>query len=64
MDHATAILLKPERGVFTTAMQEVITEMRTDIQVSPFQKLKRHEIKHLYVKLVNTQTDASNASKE
>lgn len=51
MDHAVSIIIKPERGNFTKSMQQVISEMRKDIQPSLFQRLRPFELKHFYTKM-------------
>lgn len=51
MDYAVSIIIKPERGNFTLAIQQVITEMRKDLQISCFQRLRAIELKHFYTKI-------------
>jgi len=66
MDHALAILTKPERGDAPKALQEAIAEMRTDIQFLKWQKVKPEEVKHFYTKIGgkgagSNQTNSSDA---
>lgn len=50
MDFAVSIIIDQSRGSFTEAMQQVITEMRKDLQLLPWQSLKPEELKHLYAR--------------
>lgn len=53
VDGAVAILVKPNRGDALRALQEVIAEMRADIQFCPWQRLNAEEIEHFYTKFGN-----------
>lgn len=52
MEHALSILHHPDRGNISKAFQEVIVEMRADIQILPWQKIEPEEVNHLYTKIV------------
>ena len=52
VDHVAAIMIKPERGNIAEACQELIAEMRTDIQIFLWQKIEPKDIRHLYTKVV------------
>lgn len=52
LDHAVGLFHKPEkRGEVTKALQEAIVEMRRDIQIWPWQRLKPDDVRHLYTKI-------------
>jgi len=54
-DRVLSIMVKPERGDRTRALQEVIVEMRNDIQFFfVWQRLKPEEVNHLYMQIVST----------
>jgi len=48
MDYALSILVKPERGNATKALQEAIAEMRGDIQFFRRHRIKPKEVSHFY----------------
>ena len=52
VDHVAAIMIKPQRGNIADACQELIAEMRTDIQIFLWQKIEPKDIRHLYTKVV------------
>jgi hypothetical protein len=51
MEHAVSILHHPTRGNATKAFQEAIVEMRADIQIWPWQRIKPEEVNHLYTSI-------------
>lgn len=52
MEHALAVLHNPsKRGEVTGALQEAVVEMRRDIQLFPWQKLKPTDVGHLYTRI-------------
>ena len=51
MDIAVSILHDSTRGDKTKALQEAVAEMRKDIQVMPWQRLRPEDVKHLYSRL-------------
>jgi hypothetical protein len=51
MEAALEIMHDHSKGDVTRALQEAVAEMRKDIQLSPFQKLKPHDVNHLYTKI-------------
>jgi hypothetical protein len=48
VDHALAVLIRPERGDAKEALQDVISEMRADIQLNRFQRIKPSQVSHFY----------------
>lgn len=48
MDKAVSLINHPENGDITKTLQEAIVEMRTDIQLYCWQRLKASEVRHLY----------------
>ncbi|MFH1950149.1 MAG: hypothetical protein ABIL06_00885 [Pseudomonadota bacterium] len=48
MDVVASRVIKPERGNVIEALQEMIAEMRNDIQLWSFSRLKPPEIAHIY----------------
>ncbi len=52
MDHALYIAHDPKRGDMTKALQEAIVEMRKDIQIFCWQRLKPEDVKHLFTRIV------------
>jgi hypothetical protein len=53
LDHAIGLFHKPDkRNEVTKALQEAIVEMRKDIQIWPWQRLKPDDVRHLYTKIV------------
>jgi len=48
MDDVASRVIKPERGDVIEALQEMIAEMRNDIQPWSFSRLKPPEIVHIY----------------
>jgi len=52
MEQAVSIFHHPDKGNVTKALQEAIVEMRKDIQVWPWQRIKPNEVVHLYTKIV------------
>lgn len=54
MEKALWIVHKPEeRGDMAEALKEVIAEMRKDIQIFPWQKIKPDEIGHLFTRIIS-----------
>lgn len=51
MDHALRIAHKPTRGDMIKALQEVIVEMRKDIQPFPWQRIKPDDVGHLFTRI-------------
>jgi len=51
MKRAVSILHDPTRGNITKALQETVAEMRKDLQVLPWQKIKPEEVKQLYSRI-------------
>ena len=64
MDHALAILIKPERGDAQKAIQETIAEMRADIQFLKWQKVKPEEVKHFYTKIGRKDESSNQANSD
>jgi len=52
MDHAIWIAHDPKRGDMIKALQEVIVEMRKDIQIFSWQKIKPDDVKHLFTRMI------------
>lgn len=52
MERAVSLFHHPEKGDVTKALQEAIVEMRKDIQVWPWQRIRPREVGHLYTKIV------------
>jgi len=53
MDIVASRVIKPERGNVIEALQELISEMRNDIQPWSFCRFDPPEIKHIYTKVKN-----------
>jgi uncharacterized protein YggE len=51
VDTAVARMLDSSRGNATEALQEAIVEMRRDIQLLPWQRLKANDVQHLYLRV-------------
>lgn len=51
MDQALAKLVRKERDDASRELQEVIAEMRADIQLLRWQTIKPEEVKHFYTKI-------------
>lgn len=51
MDWAVSILIDRRRGNLPKALQEATVAMRKDIQISPLQRIKPEEVKHLYARI-------------
>lgn len=60
MDDALYILHDHSRGDLPTALQEVVAEMRKDIQILPWQKVKPEDVNHLYTRIVRSVKDTKN----
>ncbi|OGP73162.1 MAG: hypothetical protein A2V86_14780 [Deltaproteobacteria bacterium RBG_16_49_23] len=55
-DRVLSILVKPTRGDLTRALQEVIVEMRKDVQfIFIWQRLKPEEVNHIFMRITATQ---------
>lgn len=54
MERALFIAHDPQRGNMIEALQEVIVEMRKDIQLFSFQRLKANEVQHLFTRIRNS----------
>jgi hypothetical protein len=52
MEEALSFFHNPGKGDVTQALQKAIVEMRKDIQVWPWQRIKSNEVGHLYTKIV------------
>ncbi len=53
MEEAVSRLHHPERELSVTeALQDAIILMRRDIQVNPFQRLRRQDVNHLYTRVI------------
>jgi hypothetical protein len=53
LDNAIGLFHKQDRrDEVTKALQEAIVEMRRDIQIWPWQRLKPDDVRHLYTKIV------------
>jgi len=52
MDNALYILHDRSRGDLPKTLQEVVADMRKDIQVMPWQKVKPEDVHHLYTQIV------------
>lgn len=52
MDNVVSIINNRNRGNITFALQEVIIEMRRDIQIWSCQRLKPQDVNHLYTKII------------
>ena len=53
LDRAIGLFHKPDkRNEVTGALQEAIVEMRKDIQIWPWERLRPNEVGHLYTKIV------------
>ena len=48
MEHALKIMHGDMKEDLTKALQEAVVEMRTDIQIWPWQMLNREDVNHLY----------------
>jgi hypothetical protein len=53
MDYALWIAHDPSRGNMTKALQEVIVEMRKDIQLLSCQTIKPEDVQHLFTRISN-----------
>ncbi|MEO8230869.1 MAG: hypothetical protein ABI638_01210 [Ignavibacteriota bacterium] len=53
IDALASILIDPSRGNMINELQELIVEMRKDIQPFFWQNLKAKDVKHIYTKIVN-----------
>ncbi len=53
MDKVVSIIINRNRGDITKALQEVIVEMRKDIQLWSNQRLKPKDVNHLYTKVIS-----------
>ena len=51
MDDALLIAHDHSKGDLITALQKVIVEMRKDIQIFPWQKIKSDEVQHLFTQI-------------
>lgn len=51
MEIALSLFHNPDKGDVTQALQKAIVEMRKDIQVWPWQRMKPNEVGHLYTKV-------------
>ena len=54
MYHAVSILHDHTRGNLTEALKEAIIEMRKDIQIWSWQKLKSDDVRHLYTRIAQS----------
>ena len=52
MESALKIMHDPSKGNVTKALQEAVVEMRKDIQLWPWQKLKQEDVNHLYTRII------------
>jgi hypothetical protein len=52
MEAALKIMHDPSKGNVTKALQEAVVEMRKDIQLWPWQKLKPEDVNHLYTRII------------
>jgi len=48
MDIVASMVIKPERGNVIKALQDLISEMRNDIQLWSCSRIKAPEIRHIY----------------
>ena len=51
MENALTIMHDHSKGDVTKALQEAVVEMRKDIQIWPWQKLKPQDVNHLYTRI-------------
>lgn len=51
MDHTIWIAHDQKRGDKTKALQEVIVEMRKDIQLFSWQRIKPDDVRHLFTRM-------------
>ena len=52
MEAALKIMHDHSKGNVTKALQEAVVEMRKDIQLWPWQKLKPEDVNHLYTRII------------
>ena len=64
MDDALYIIHDPTKGDISTALQEVIAEMRKDIQIVPWQKLKPDDVGHIFTRIHQANNKKKNSKHE
>lgn len=62
MEDALEIMHDPNKGDITKALQEAVVEMRKDIQIWPWQKLKPKDVNHLYTRIAKGDGGDTHAS--
>lgn len=56
MEYALKIIHNPSTGNVTKALQETVAEMRRDIQIFSWQKIRAEDVNHLYTRIVGMKT--------